>query len=88
MTLTPNDKLNLVKDILTTHHSDGVANASEYEQLHRIVQNLLKDSSTTPQANTLQAINAYCSKGLELTDYNDHLTENKDNINTWIQSLG
>jgi len=87
MTLTPNDKLTLVKDILATHHADGVAHASEYEQLYRIVQNLLDDWDTSAQVTTLQAIHNYCAQGLELTDYADHLTENKDNINIWIQSL-
>jgi len=87
MTLTLTDKLNLVKDILTTHHSDGIAHTSEYEQLYRIVQNLLSDRNTSAQVTILQAIDDYCSKGLALTDYTNHLTENKDSIAMWIHSL-
>ncbi|GGH89161.1 Fic family protein [Pullulanibacillus pueri] len=89
MSLTANDRLNLIKDILRTHHLDGAASSSEYQQLYRTAQTLINDSNeqVTNANETLQAISDYSAKGMSLSGYDDHITENKDNLNSWLQTL-
>ena len=87
MGLTTNDQLNLIKDILKTHHLDGAASSNEYQQLYRVAQTLMNNTDFNANSDTLQAISDYSAKGMALSGYDEHLSENKDNLNSWIQTL-
>ncbi|WP_077614741.1 YtzH-like family protein [Caenibacillus caldisaponilyticus] len=88
MGLSDRDHIGLIRDILKAHHLDGAASQSEYEQLYRTTKRLL-DGHRAGQADaaTLQAIHDYSAKAIPLSAYDEHLSENKSNLETWINRL-
>lgn len=87
MTLTDQHKLGLILDILKTHHLDGVASQSEYEQLYRSTKQWLDGQTPSEHSGTLQAVHDYSAEAMNMDGYDDHLTNNKSNLESWVQSL-
>ncbi len=88
MVLSHNDQKNLIGDILKAHQQDGAARSSEYEQLYRSAASLLSpEAQTGLDVSTIQAIQSYGEKGMQLDNYDGHLGDNKENFQTWIDSL-
>lgn len=87
MVLNDEHKLGLIRDILKTHHLDGVASQSEYEQLYRTTKKWLERQTNNAYNDTLQAVHDYSAQAINLDGYDEHLSINKSNLETWVQSL-
>lgn len=87
MVLTSHDKLNLIKDILNSHQFDGNPTLREYEQLFRSTNAIINNGETPELDGVLQAINTYSEQGMHMNHYDQHLNENMNNFNQWVQSL-
>ncbi|MBM7644875.1 hypothetical protein JOD45_001082 [Scopulibacillus daqui] len=87
MVLSQKHKLHLIRDILNTHHHDGSASVREYEQLHRSTESLLSETADEPINEILEAIHQYSKQGMALNTYESHLSDNKDNLQKWLNQL-
>jgi len=87
MAITDQHKLGLILDILKTHHLDGVASQSEYEQLYRATKNYLDNQTNNEHTDTLKAVHDYSAQAMNLDGYDDHITSNQSNLESWVQSL-
>ncbi|MFC7393586.1 YtzH-like family protein [Scopulibacillus cellulosilyticus] len=87
MVLSKQHKLNLIRDILNSHHLDGAASAREYEQLHRSTESLMSEMADEPLNGTLEAIHQYSRQGMQLKAYDTHLSDNKENFQSWLNQL-
>ncbi|WP_051263253.1 YtzH-like family protein [Tuberibacillus calidus] len=88
MAINDRHKLGLILDILKTHHLDGVASQSEYEQLYRATKQYLDEIPDHEHAETLRAIHDYSAQAMQMDGYDDHIHNNKENIASWVQTLG
>ncbi|MGV3489002.1 MAG: YtzH-like family protein [Tuberibacillus sp.] len=87
MGINDQHKIGLILDILKTHHLDGVASQSEYEQLYRATKHYLENQANNDYADTLKAVHDYSAQAINLDGYDDHINSNKSNLETWVQSL-
>jgi hypothetical protein len=87
MTLNDQHKRGLIHDILKTHHLDGVASQSEYEQLYRATKKWLDGQATDDYTGTLQAVHDYSAQAINMDGYDEHLSNNKSNLESWVQTL-
>lgn len=85
--LTTDHHKQLLKDILNTHYGDGAATLSEYEQLYRSTNAMMTTDEQTNLSNTIRAINGYSEIGMKLDGYDDHLNQNRGNLESWIEDL-
>jgi hypothetical protein len=86
--LNQNHQLQLLSDILRNHSYDSCGTNSECEQLHRLANTLLQNSSleqTTRDA--LQSISEYGKVGSTHDQLTNHIDLNQSYINTWVESL-
>lgn len=88
MPLNHSDQLNMLKDILSEHLSDSNGTVSEYEQMDRLVKSLLdNDGISEEMKQQLQEIQSYSEIGKQSMDSQEHIFENQNNLNQWIEGM-
>ncbi|GAB3065563.1 YtzH-like family protein [Virgibacillus ainsalahensis] len=89
MTLTVNNQLTLLYDLLDEQQADCCGNITEYQQIMRLVQSMLDNNSITDEQllNLLPDIYNYGRQGEIAPDLPEHITSNKSNIENWISAI-
>jgi DNA topoisomerase VI subunit A len=88
MPISHQDKLNLLKDILSNHQADCCGSVSECQQLQRLVKSLMThpelDSETLA---TLEEIYYYSQNGVNTPHLDDHIESHQQNLSQWVSSI-
>lgn len=88
MTISKENHITLLKDILSTHCQDCCGSSSQYAQASRIVDNLLVEFGQEEDIKTfLSDIQNYCKQGSQLSYHTDHINENQKEISNWVDRL-
>lgn len=89
MTLTVNNQLTLLLDLLDEQQLDSSGNVSEYQQIKRLVKSMLANNSITDEQllQLLPEIYNYGRQGENAQDVPEHITANKQNIDNWINAI-
>lgn len=85
MTLSTNDQLKLLYDLLEEHLSEFTGSVSEYQQIKRVVQSLIsKDKIVDEQLlQVLPEIYNYGLQGESVQSLTEHISTNSKNIESW-----
>lgn len=89
MTLNTNHLLTLLHDILDEQCVDCCAEVSEYQQIKRLVKNMMANNQITDEQllQLLPEIYNYGIQGENATNIEDHINENKTNIQSWMSAI-
>jgi len=89
MGLTVNDQLILLLDLLDEQSGESTATSSEYQQIARLVTSMLDNQTIYDNQllNILPQIYQYGKQGETAANVSDHITNNKQNIKTWISAI-
>lgn len=89
MTLNSNHLLTLLHDILDEQCVDCCAEVSEYQQIKRLVKNMMAKKEITDEQllQLLPEIYNYGIQGEGTNNVEDHITANKDNLETWMSAI-
>ncbi|MFD1038182.1 YtzH-like family protein [Virgibacillus byunsanensis] len=89
MTLTVNNQLMLLHDILSEQTEDCYGNISEYQQIKRLIQSMISKNSITDEQllQLLPEIYNYGRQGEIVQNLEEHITTNKHNIENWIHAI-
>lgn len=89
MTLTVNNQLTLLHDILDEQTIDCCGNVAEYQQIKRIVQSITAKNNITDEQllQLLPEIYNYGRQGEIAQNLPEHITTNKSNIENWISAI-
>ncbi|OZU89581.1 hypothetical protein CIL03_00060 [Virgibacillus indicus] len=89
MTLTVNNQLTLLLDLLDEQQLDSSGNVSEYQQIKRLVKSMLANNSITDEQllQLLPEIYKYGQQGENTQNVPEHIQENEQNINNWISAI-
>lgn len=89
MTLTINNQLRLLHDILSEQTEDCCGEISEYQQIKRLVQAMMANNSISDEQllQLLPEIYNYGRQGEIAQNDAEHITTNKDNIETWVSAI-
>jgi len=89
MTLSVNNQLTLLHDILDEHHLDRSASIAEHQQLKRLVQAIMDNNHISDEQllQYLQEIYHYGQQGENASSQTDHISSNKNNIVNWISAI-
>lgn len=89
MTISVNNQLTLLLDLLDEQHADCCATVSEYQQIKRLVRSLMTNNSITNEQllGLLPDIYNYGRQGESAQNLPDHITLNKNNLNNWISAI-
>lgn len=88
MTISKENHITLLKDILSTHCQDCCGSSSQYDQASRIVDNLLVEFGQDEDiTKVLSDIQNYCKKGAQLSYHTDHINENQTALSEWVRNL-
>jgi len=85
VTLTVHNQLTLLHDLLDEHVSHNNGSVAEYQQIKRLVQSLIANNqvSNDQLLQLLPEIYNYGLQGEVVQSLPDHITDNKENIETW-----
>ncbi|WP_164668320.1 YtzH-like family protein [Virgibacillus doumboii] len=89
MTLTVHNQLRLLQDILSEQTEDCCGEISEYQQIKRLVQAMMANNSISDEQllQLLPEIYNYGRQGEIAHNDEEHITTNKDNIETWVNAI-
>ncbi|MEK3890323.1 YtzH-like family protein [Bacillus sp. FSL K6-3431] len=88
MSLTHNNQVQLLEDILNNHLEDCCGTVSECQQLERLVQSLLGNQAIPEQMQPLlENIYAYCQEGCQSNDLNNHIHSNQEQLSQWVGEI-
>lgn len=89
MSLTVNDQLMLLNDILGEHSEDCCGEVAEYQQIKRIVKNLMakKQLSDEQLLQLLPEIYNYGRQGEIAQNVPEHITTNQGNLENWMNAI-
>ncbi|WP_096269735.1 YtzH-like family protein [Paucisalibacillus globulus] len=89
MSLTVNNQLELLMDLLDEQQSECCAQISEYQQIKRLVKSMMANNTITDEQllQLLPEIYNYGRQGESVQNHEEHITSNKDNINNWISAI-
>ncbi|WP_077327604.1 YtzH-like family protein [Virgibacillus siamensis] len=89
MTLTVNNQLKLLQDILTEQNEDCCGEISEYQQIKRLVQTMMANNTITDEQllQLLPEIYNYGRQGEIAHNDAEHITANKEKIETWVDAI-
>ncbi len=89
MTLSVNNQLTLLYDILDEQQADCCGSVSEYEQIIRLVESMVRNNSITNEQllSLLPDIYHYGRQGVSAQNLPDHITAHKKNMDDWINAL-
>ncbi|GIN93055.1 hypothetical protein J6TS1_46590 [Siminovitchia terrae] len=85
MSLSYQDQIGLLKDIMVNHLEDSQGSASEYSQIGRLVKSLLANHQIDYQlAPVLEEIYLYCQKSFQTNDLERHIGDHQGHLSQWI----
>jgi hypothetical protein len=89
MGLTVNDQLTLLLDLLDEQSGESTATHSEYQQIARLVTSMLDNQTIQDNEvlSMLPQIYEYGKQGESASNVTDHITSNKQNIESWISAI-
>ncbi|WP_099158820.1 YtzH-like family protein [Virgibacillus ndiopensis] len=89
MTLTVNDQLTLLHDILSEQTEDCCGEIAEYQQIKRLVQSMMAQNNITDNQllQLLPEIYNYGRQGEIAQHSPEHITTNKENIEQWMSVI-
>lgn len=89
MTLTVHNQLRLLHDILSEQTEDCCGEIAEYQQIKRLVQAMIANNSISDEQllQLLPEIYNYGRQGEIAQNDEEHITTNKDNIDTWVSAI-
>lgn len=89
MTLSVNNQLMLLHDILDEHHVDRSGSVAEYQQIKRLVQAIItKDSIADEQLlQLLPEMYDYGKRGESAQNQPEHITSYQNNIESWLSAI-
>eukprot|EP00130_Batrachochytrium_dendrobatidis_P008687 XP_006683562.1 hypothetical protein BATDEDRAFT_93320 [Batrachochytrium dendrobatidis JAM81] len=89
MTLNVNNLLTLLQDILDEQAGDSTGEVSEYQQIKRLVKNMMANNQITDDQllQLLPEIYNYGREGEIAQNVPEHITTNIDNIQSWISAI-
>ncbi|UOQ86334.1 YtzH-like family protein [Gracilibacillus salinarum] len=89
MSLTINNQLDLLHDILSLHAEECCGSTSECEQISRIINSLQQNPSLPKNdlSQILDGINQYGSQGANSANLDDHITSYQSDIKQWLQVI-
>ncbi|RDW15911.1 YtzH-like family protein [Oceanobacillus chungangensis] len=89
MTLNVNNLLTLLQDILDEQAGDGIGEVSEYQQIKRLVKNMMANNRITDDQllQLLPEIYNYGREGENAQNVPEHIITNTENIQSWISAI-
>ena len=89
MTLDVNHQLTLLHDLLDEHHVELDGQVAEYQQIKRLIKSMMANNSIQDEqlAQLLPEIYNYGLKGESVQNQNEHISENKTNIEQWKSAI-
>ena len=88
MPLSQQDKLSLLKDILSNHQIDCCGSVSECEQLSRLVKSLMIHPSLDQNAIVvLEEIYNYSQNGVRSIHLDQHIEAHQQELSQWMNDL-
>lgn len=89
MTLTVQNQLTLLYDILSEQSADNSGSINEYQQIKRLVQALIAQNKITDEQllQLLPEIYHYGLQGETAQSLTEHIKSNEQNIQTWKQAI-
>jgi hypothetical protein len=88
MPITSYDQINLLYDILSNHQTDCSGSMSECQQIQRLVQSLVNDTSIpTDVKTTLKDIYDYSHLPQSTQQLEHHIQSHDNHLTNWISSI-
>ncbi|WP_085991523.1 YtzH-like family protein [Oceanobacillus senegalensis] len=89
MTLNTNNLLTLLHDILDEQSVGCCGEVSEYQQIRRLVKNMMSNNEITNEQllQLLPEIYNYGRQGENAQNIEEHITVNKNNLKTWMSAI-
>lgn len=89
MTLTINNQLTLLHDLLDEQNIARNGSTAEYQQIGRIVKSIIGKSNISDEQllQLLPEIYKYGKQGENAQNALEHIIANKENINNWISAI-
>ena len=88
MSLSHQDQVNLLQDILVNHLEDCCGSVSECEQIGRLVKSLLANDSVSPELQPLlEEIYTYCQSGKNSSDLESHINAHQEELSQWVGQI-
>lgn len=88
MPISQQDKLNLLKDILSNHQMDCCGSVSECEQLERLVKSLMVLPSMDQNSKTvLEEIYYYSQHGINTPQLDQHIESHQQELSQWVNNI-
>lgn len=89
MTLSVNDQLRLLHDLLDEQMLDNSGSIAEYQQIKRLIQKITADNKITDDQllQLLPEIYNYGRLGEIAQNSPEHITSNIDNIEDWKNAI-
>ncbi len=88
MSLSHQDQVNLLQDILNNHLEDCCGSVAEYEQVERLIKSLLANNAV-PQAMEplLHDIYSYSQSGKNSSNSDSHINAHQEQLSQWVQVI-
>ncbi len=89
MTLSVNDQLRLLHDLLDEQMIDSAASIAEYQQIKRLIQKMIAKNKITDEQllQVLPEIYNYGRQGEIAQSLSEHITSNMENIENWKNAI-
>ena len=88
MPISQQDKLSLLKDILSNHQTDCCGSVSECEQLGRLVKSLMVHPRIDDNSHAvLEDIYNYSQNGVNSTQLDEHIEAHQQELSQWVSDI-
>ncbi|QXE00739.1 YtzH-like family protein [Terribacillus sp. DMT04] len=89
MSLSVDNQLGLLRDILSEHCESCCGSKSECEQISRLARSILSNKSSDQHEilAMLPGIHSYSSAGEKAADINAHITTNRGQLENWVETI-
>lgn len=88
MSLSHQDQVRLLQDILVNHLEDCCGSVSECEQLGRLVKSLLVNNSVSSDMQPLlEEIYTYCQSGKNSPNLESHINAHQEELSQWVGQI-
>lgn len=88
MPISQQDKLNLLKDILSNHQVDSCGSISECEQLKRLVKSLMVHPNLDQNSKkVLEEIYYYSQQGAYTPQLDQHIESHQQELSQWVNDI-
>ncbi|GIN21693.1 MAG TPA: hypothetical protein DEO65_08010 [Bacillus bacterium] len=85
MSLSYQNQIDLLKDIMVNHLEDSQGSVSECRQIERLVKSLLTNQNIHHKlAPVLEEIYLYCQTGSQTADLESHIDSHQRHLSQWI----